>query len=159
MKLTSHFTLKEMTASKTADLYGIKNEPRPEHIQALTLLCFKTLEPIRAMIGKPIRVTSGYRSPKLNRAVGGSRTSQHVHGQAADIQVNGMTVQELFDKIVASGIPFDQIIQEFDSWVHISFSKSRQRRSILYAYKDAKNKTVYTRKPSKNHPPQKMKLP
>jgi len=143
IKLTPHFTLNEMKASKTAEMLGIKNEPSWQQIEALTLLCLKTLEPIRALVGKPVRVTSGYRCQKLNKQVGGAQTSQHQKGEAADIHVDGLKTQELFDMIVASNIPFDQIIQEFDQWVHISFSKTRERRSVLYALRDKNGKVYY----------------
>jgi len=140
--LTPHFTLEEMTASPTARANGIDNTPTAKQIEALTLLCIKTLEPLRVAIGKPIRVNSGYRCRALNKRVGGARTSQHQKGEAADIEVKGMTAQQLFDFILKSGICFDQVIQEFDSWVHISFSATQERRQAFMAR--AKNgRTVY----------------
>ena len=145
MKLTQNFTLAEMTASDRAKANNIPNEPNGEQIEALTLLCLKTLEPVRELVGKPIIVTSGYRSPALNKLVGGSKTSQHLKGEAADIKVEGLTTQQLFETIVNSGVRFDQIIQEFGQWVHISFSKSRERRSMIYALRD-KNGRVYYKK-------------
>lgn len=140
--LTPHFTLEEMTASPTAKANGIDNTPTAKHIEALTLLCIKTLEPLRAALGKPIRVNSGYRCRALNKRVGGARTSQHQKGEAADIEVKGMTAQQLFDFILKSGVPFDQVIQEFDSWVHISFSATQERRQAYYA-RVKNGRTVY----------------
>lgn len=134
MKLSDHFTLAEMVFSQTAIRKQLDNTPDQVQIENLKKLCTEVLEHIRVLVGKPIQVTSGYRSKKVNRAVGGSRTSQHQQGEAADIQVKGLTTQELFDIIIKSDlIQFDQIIQEFDEWVHISFSSKKNRRSILYA--------------------------
>ena len=145
MNLSPHFTLEEMTASKTADANKIDNTPTSEHVQALALLCVNVLEPLRMHIARPIKVTSGYRCPALNKLVGGAKQSQHQRGEAVDIQVKGVTVGQLFDAILKSGIPFDQIIQEFDEWVHVSFSAKRQRRSVLYAYRDFTGKVCYTK--------------
>lgn len=146
MKLSEHFTLEEMVFSQTAVRFGYKNQPNKRQTAALTNLCATVLEPLRSTLGKPIHVSSGYRAPAVNRAVGGSTNSQHMRGEAADIQVTGMSTQELFDFVLASGIPFDQIIQEFDSWVHISYKPSGpQRFSVLYA-KIVKGKVKYTRK-------------
>ena len=145
MKLTQNFTLAEMIASDRAKANNIPNEPNGEQIEALTLLCLKTLEPVRELVGKPIIITSGYRSPVLNKLVRGSKTSQHLKGEAADIKVEGLTTQQLFETIVNSGVRFDQIIQEFNAWVHISFSKSKERRSMIYALRD-KNGRVYYEK-------------
>lgn len=131
--LTPHFTLEEMTNSQKAAQHGIDNRPNPEQIQALTLLCIKVLEPVRELTGGPIFVTSGFRSYQVNQLVGGTKSSQHRKGEAADIHSKRMTIQSLFELIVKSDIPFDQVIQEFDEWVHVSFSATRQRRQALIA--------------------------
>ncbi len=151
MRLTQHFTLEEMTASDVAKEFKIKNEPNARQISNLVHLCANTLEEIRFKLKKPINVTSGYRCIALNShpKIEGAKTSQHIAGEAADINVKGMTTQELFDFIVDNNIPFDQIIQEFDRWVHISFRTGRNRRSMLYAYKNSKGRTVYSRYPEK----------
>jgi len=143
--LTPHFTLEEMTYSKNAAIAKIDNKPSQQHIEALTLLCIKVLEPLRVIVDAPINVTSGYRTPTVNRLAGGSRTSQHKKGEAADIKIKGLAAQELFEIICKSDLPFDQVIQEFDQWVHVSFSVKRQRRSMLYATKNEEGETVYTR--------------
>lgn len=145
MELTPNFSLEEFTLSNTAVRSGIDNTPSVEVINNLLLLCKYVLEPLREKLSEkfnktvPIIVTSGYRSPALNTAVGGSRTSQHMEGRAADIHVPGMTVEELFQFIVEN-LSFDQCIQEFNSWVHVSWAN---RNQALRATKEA-GLTKYT---------------
>jgi hypothetical protein len=146
MNLTPNFTLEEMTSSETATRHGIANTPNPKQITALKALCENVLEPLRARLGTPIHVTSGYRNPIVNSLIHGSDSSQHMKGEAADIKVSGMNAQQLFDFILASNIPFDQIIQEYNKWVHISYSVRRQRRSILYAVKNSDGSTSFKKK-------------
>ncbi|NBB18567.1 DUF882 domain-containing protein [Runella sp. CRIBMP] len=141
MNLTPHFTLKEMTVSQTAIRMGIDNTPNTRQITNLTRLCENILEPLRIMVGKPINVSSGFRNPTVNSLVGGSSSSQHMKGEAADFTIEGLTVQELFDLIRTSTLPYDQLIQEFDSWVHVSFGPRNRRQALIFT-KDAKNKTV-----------------
>jgi hypothetical protein len=145
MQLTPHFTLKEMTFSQTAIRQGINNTPDKSQIRALTALCVHILEPLRILVDKSIRVTSGYRSHDLNRAIGGSATSQHLVGAAADINVEGLSPQELFDLIRHSDLPFDQLIQEFDEWVHVSFTTRRRRGSVLFAIRDKRGRVKYVK--------------
>ena len=139
MQLTPHFSLEEMVFSQQATRLGINNIPNESHIAALKALCEHILEPLRNKVGKPIHVTSGYRSPDLNRAIGGAPTSQHMKGEAADIAVEGLNAQALFETIRDSDFPYDQLIQEFDNWVHVSYSVKQQRRRALYAYRDKNN--------------------
>jgi hypothetical protein len=140
MNLSQHFTLSELTRSGTAVRRGIDNTPSPEVIRRLTLLCEVVLEPIRRGCGI-VAVTSGYRSVTLNRAIGGAALSQHTTGDAADINVPGMTIEDLFQWIKASGIKYDQLIQEFDQWVHVSYS-DKPRGQCLRAVKQ-EGKTIY----------------
>lgn len=142
MELSQHFTLKELTHSNTAIRKGIDNTPSQEVINNLKELCVNVLEPLRQKLGKPLRVTSGYRSPKLNRLIGGAKKSQHIEGKAADIQVDGMSTEELFQLAIAT-VPFDQAIQEFDSWLHISWNGSKNRNQKLRATKH-EGETIYT---------------
>ena len=93
-------------------------------------LIFYVLQPLRDKLGKPIIITSGYRCPRLNQAVGGVKNSQHLEGKAVDIVVNGMTISALITFIVHSGIEFDQLINE-KNWVHISFNKNHNRHQVL----------------------------
>lgn len=131
MELSTNFTLAEMTRSETAARKGIDNTPSLAVIENLSLLCNNLLEPIRSLVretygeDKVVVVTSGYRSPKLNKAIGGAPNSQHIQGQAADIHVPGLTIEELFKFIVAN-FDFDQCIQEFNSWVHVSTVNRKQ---------------------------------
>lgn len=127
-KLTENFTLEEMVRSQTAARYHIDNIPNEDQIARLTLLC-GLLEKIRAITG-PISISSGFRSPKLNERVKGSNTSQHMKGEAADIYVSGMSVEDLYQVIKNSDIQFDQLIQEFDQWVHISVSDAPRRECL-----------------------------
>jgi hypothetical protein len=104
------------------------------------------IQPLRDAVG-PIRVSSGYRNPELNRAIGGSRSSQHCKGEALDLQFwqNGKMMNELiYEWILDSGIEFDQMINEFDfAWIHISLKKEDNRNQVLEAYKDKGGDTKY----------------
>lgn len=139
MNLSDHFTLSEFTRSETASRYGLSNQPGQTEIERMRALCLNVLEPIRAHFGVPITVSSGYRSPQVNRKIGGSSSSQHMYGEAADLNVWGVNTTEVFDWIVFySGLHFDQCIHEFGSWVHISFTQRRENRYMaLNAYRYA----------------------
>ena len=142
-KLTPHFTLGEMLVSQTASRRGLDNTPGPAVIAALRLLCGQLLEPIRAHFGSPVVVTSGYRSPAVNKACGGSPTSQHVLGEAADFTVPGVSnlalAQWMRDKL-----DYDQLIYEFgeSGWIHVSWRPARRRNQELSAQR-TKRGTVY----------------
>lgn len=132
-----YFTLKEMTESQTARRRGITEQfnPPPEVIANLELLCKHILDPLREECGAII-VNSGYRHPRTNRAVGGARNSQHLTGQAADIESLNHSNRFIFHKIQSMKLPFDQLIWEFGTknepaWVHVSYSP-RHRRQVLY---------------------------
>ena len=142
-----YFTIQELTKSATAQRRGINNDPSIEVRKSLTALIEKVLDPLREAYGKPIIVTSGYRCERLNRAVGGAASSQHVKGEAADIRSVQDTPEEnkkLYDLIVKLGLPFDQLINEYGyDWVHVSFC-SRHRRQKLKAVKK-NGRTSYVR--------------
>ena len=133
-----HFTIAELCASDTARARGIDNTPPSGVTLALTTLIEKLLDPIREAWGGPITVNSGYRCQKLNAAVGGVATSQHLRGEAADISVGILAKnRQLFDRIVelqkAGQIEFDQLIDESNyAWVHISYRQGRNRNQILH---------------------------
>jgi hypothetical protein len=132
--LSPHFTLQEMTASQIAVRLGINNTPPPGVIENLTNLCTKILEPIRVIVGYSIYISSGYRSHELNDAIGGSKNSQHCLGQAADIHVNTLTTEKLYDLIKYSNVPYDQLICEFPDeggWVHVSYSTTPRRECLI----------------------------
>jgi putative chitinase len=125
-QLTPNFSLGELTASETADRHGIDNTPSPEHLANLERLA-RFLEEVRSALGKPILINSAYRGPAVNEKVGGSKSSQHMIGCAADIRVPGMSPDEVCRAIIAAGLPYDQIIREFwdpekkaGGWTHIS---------------------------------------
>lgn len=120
MMLSPHFSLAEMIASDTATRLGIRNAPGEHELANLQRLCTEVLEPIRATVGQPVRVTSGLRVPALNRAVGGSPTSDHCDGRAADIVVDGMPARELAHLVRSLALPYRQLICEFGAWVHVS---------------------------------------
>jgi zinc D-Ala-D-Ala carboxypeptidase len=119
MRLSPHFTLAEMTVSQTAERRGLDNTPNATAIANLTRLA-GLLEQVRAVIGKPIIITSGYRSPEVNLAIGSTNRSQHPLGCAADFKVHGMTPRQVIEACIEADIPYHQIIEEFGSWVHIS---------------------------------------
>lgn len=147
MRLSKNFTLSEFTRSATASRKGIDNTPSDKDIANLQHLVSKILQPMRNALG-PIRITSGYRSPALNRAIGGSTKSQHCKGQAADIQIykgGVMNNSRMYDYVLTQGVEFDQMINEFDfSWIHISLKKEGNRKNVLEAYKDSEGDTAYT---------------
>lgn len=127
------FSIKELCKSATADKLGITNTPTKEIEENLTKLIDYILDPLRRAWGKPIMVNSGYRCPKLNRAVGGATTSQHLTGQAADISTGSKEQnKKLFQLIQNLKLPFDQVIDESKfTWVHVSYSP-RNRRQVLH---------------------------
>jgi len=124
MNLTPHFTLEELTASETAERNGWDNRPNDAELANLTRLA-DFLEQVKVVLdGKPIMISSGLRTKKVNDAVGSKDSSQHRTGCACDFRVPGMTPDEVVRKIMASGIAFDQVIREFDRWTHISIPNS-----------------------------------
>jgi zinc D-Ala-D-Ala carboxypeptidase len=145
MHLSKHFTLDELIRSDAAIRRGIPNIPTEEVVQNLVTLCNTILEPLRMRLGKPIIITSGYRSPEVNALIGGSRTSQHMTGQAADFHIDGMTPLQVVRWIVdSSRLPYDQVIEEFGTWVHVSWA-TRPRTMALVAFKNDENETEYRR--------------
>ncbi len=138
MNLSENFSLAEFTKSQTAIRRGINNNPTLAHRLAMAALCNAILEPLRAHFGRPVRITSGYRSKALNDAIGGSQTSQHSKGEAADIEIPGVDNRRLA-KWIEANLPFDQLILEGAKrgdpnagWVHVSFGP-RHRKSVLTA--------------------------
>ena len=148
MRLSQNFWLSELTKSSTADRMGIVNEPGIEQIVNLTVLTHHVLQPVREKFGV-ITVNSGYRSPQLNGKVGGSKTSQHCFGEAADFEQLGTPNGEV-STWISKELDFDQLILEFytkgkpnSGWVHCSFKKDgSNRRKIMTALR-VKGKTKY----------------
>lgn len=134
--MAQYFTLEELTRSDTAQQRGIRNTPNHDDIRRLNYLMDNCLDPIRQAWGKPIGVNSGYRSRRLNEAVGGSATSQHLKGEAADITTGSREGnRKLFDLIQTLGVSFDQLIDERNyKWLHISCKEygTGNRKQILH---------------------------
>jgi zinc D-Ala-D-Ala carboxypeptidase len=150
MKLSKNFTMAEFTKSQTALRMGIDNTPKGEHLEAAKELFENVVQPVRDHFG-PTVINSGYRSPDLNSAVGGSSKSQHCKGQAVDIEVPGLANAELA-KWIVNNLDFDQCILEFAQkgvpdagWVHVSYkADGSNRKSVLTALRDPETrKTQY----------------
>lgn len=139
MNLTKNFTLEEMLQSDTASRQGFKEQfnPNDEIIESLRLLCVNVLQPLRDKTDKAIIISSGYRCKRLNNAIGGASNSQHLIGEAADIKIEGITPFEVCKLIIELELPFDQIIEEFGVWTHVSFS-TKNRKEKLKAYKQGR---------------------
>ncbi len=131
MQLSKNFSLAELVGSQVATRKGIDNTPTPAIVANLTRLA-ALLEQVRALVGGPITISSGYRSPALNKAVGGAANSAHVLGLAADISTTKLTSKALAMLIRQSDIAFDQLIYE-GNWVHIALSAGAPRRQVLTA--------------------------
>ena len=146
MRLSKNFTLSEITRSNTAKRLGISNEPTKEHIKNIQNIITKLIQPMRNDIGA-IRISSGYRSSELNRAIGGSSKSQHCKGQALDLQYwsdGKMDNKKIYDWLIDNAVEFDQMINEFDfAWIHLSLKEKKNRKDVLEAYKDEDGDTKY----------------
>ena len=127
--MTEHFTLEELTATNHRQFDNTPNEAETANLQRLA----EFLEQVKtALDGKPVMINSAFRSKQVNDSVGSKDTSQHRTGCAADFKVPGMTPDAVVRAIIAAGLPYDQIIREFDAWTHISISdKPRQQALII----------------------------
>lgn len=127
-----NFSIKELCKSPTAVKLNLNNTPYDLEVQDnLLYLITEVLQPLRERLQKPIIVTSGYRSLALNKAIGGVKNSQHLKGQAADIHVPSMSISDLFNFIKDSGIEYDQLINEYDQWIHVSYNKKGNRKKAF----------------------------
>jgi hypothetical protein len=148
--LSKYATLDECSRSVTASRLGIDNNPPLEVRDNLREICSKVFDPCREFVGGPLAIASGYRCPKLNKAVGGSKTSEHMLGQALDIDCDtfgGKTNAELF-YFIKDNLDFNQLIWEFGTdknpeWVHVSYSRLHNKKKVIKATK-VKGKTIYT---------------
>ena len=150
MQLSTNLSLAEVTRSETAKRRGISNMPTAEHIENFKKLAANIFQPIREHFGKPILISSGDRSAELNKAIGGSLSSQHCSGEASDIDMDGtdITNKQIFDYI-KNNLTFDQMIWEFGTdanpdWVHVSFAANRSQRKQILVAKKVNGKTTYT---------------
>jgi len=129
--LSKFFSLREMVFSKIAEDNDIDNTPTPEILEKLKYTASQ-LDKVRELLGKPVNLSSGYRCLKVNRRLGSKDSSQHLKGEAVDFKCELFgSPKKVFDKIRESNIQFDQLILEFNSWVHISFVKEGGRRECL----------------------------
>ena len=154
MTLTKNFTLEELIEAGSARRLGLDEQfnPSAEIICHLNDLAKNILQPLRDAVGHSIQITSGYRSPPVNKGVGGAKNSDHLYGYAADIQlwINGVNKNQLlFDTILRLKLPFRQMIDEFGSetepaWIHISYNPLDNKKECLRARK-VNGKTVYTK--------------
>ena len=148
MKLTANFSLAEMTKSETALRHDLENEPNEEQLANLVALCENVLQPMRDYFGKGVKVNSGFRHPDVNAKVGGSKTSDHCKGMAADVEIPGVANADLAQWAV-DNCDFRQVILEFytpgipdSGWVHVSFNPDDNKKQVLTATKQ-NGKTVY----------------
>lgn len=126
-----NFKISELTYSETANIYKINNMPDIKSLDNMLELIYYCLQPIRDKLQKPMTITSGYRCSKVNNLVGGANNSQHAKGQAVDFIVKDMTPTQVVDFIKKTGIEFDQLINEYNKWTHISFVKGNNRKQVL----------------------------
>ena len=141
MKLSKDFILQEFIATKT----GLNNQLTSEALANIEFLVKNLLQPLRNAFGKPIKITSGYRSTEVNKAVGGSKTSQHTKGEAVDIVAEDN--KALFD-LIKNNFDFDQLIWEYGTdkqpaWVHVSIKKTGNRKQVMRAITNKLGKTLY----------------
>ncbi len=147
--ISKHISYKEATYSRTATRLDIENKPNDEQLKNMKLIAEEVFEPLRMWVGGPIKINSFFRSPKLNKAIGGSSKSQHCHGQAIDLDdtFGRATNAEMFD-FIKEHLNFDQMIWEFGDddnpdWVHVSYVNDKDNRNrCLLAYKE-NGKTKY----------------
>lgn len=131
MKLTTNFSLNELTYSVTADTFKIDNRPGVQVVDNLKALCENVLQPLRDYLGCPVKVTSGFRCGQLNKKIGGVSNSQHCVGQAADIIVPQRNLKDVYNYI-KKNLPYDQLLFEYandgSNWIHVSYRKDNHNR-------------------------------
>lgn len=127
-----YFTIAELCRSNTAERLGIDNQCNSEHADNLTVLVDNVLDPLREWYGKPLAVSSGFRCPALNKAVKGADTSQHMKGEAVDINTGDRQQNKLLFEYIRKNLSFDQLIDESNfAWVHVSFREGENRKQVL----------------------------
>ena len=150
MKLTENFDLNELTKSQVAERKGLPNNPSPDQIKALQKLAESVLQPLRNHYESPVIITSGYRSAELCLAIGSSIESQHAKGQAADLEIIGVSNYDTA-LWIKNNLDFDQLILEFwkgedepnSGWIHVSYVGKKNRKQSLRAFRDEEGKTKY----------------
>jgi zinc D-Ala-D-Ala carboxypeptidase len=153
MKLSKNLSLHEVTKSDTAMRKGIDNTPSEEHLENLKYLAKKVFQPIREHFGVPIYISSGYRSPELNKAVGGSSRSFHSHGMALDLDQDGrnkgVSNSDVF-YFIKDNLPFTELIWEFGdennpNWVHVAIASGREDEKNIKIAQKVNNQTIYSK--------------
>ena len=150
MKLTENFSLSELCKSQVAERKGLPNNPSSDHINNLKKLAESVLQPLRNHYESPVIITSGYRSAELCLAINSVITSQHAKGQAADLEIIGVSNYDVF-KWIKHNLDYDQLILEFwkgedepnSGWIHISYVGKKNRKQSLRAFRDAEGKVKY----------------
>ena len=125
--------MSKLLKSEDTEKYNISNIPDKQSLDNMLTLIIECLQPIRNYINKPMIISSGYRSPRLNGhpLINGAQNSQHVTGQAVDFTIKGMTPKQIIEKVIASGVEYDQLLNEHNIWVHISYNKGKNRKQVL----------------------------
>ena len=142
MRLSKNFTIEEFLVSQTATRHGIDMTPGPEIIENLQRLVTGVMQPLRDEVGVGIFVRSGFRPLELNTRIGGSKTSEHVNGNACDFKVIGQTPFDTAELIVSMELPFDQVIHEFGRWVHCGVRDILRAQELTAYKKDGKTKYI-----------------
>ena len=129
-----NFTMSELLHSDIAEKYNISNIPDKKALDNMLLLIVNCLQPLREYIGKPMIISSGFRSPRLNGhpLINGAQNSEHLTGCAADFTIKGLTPKQIVELVIKSGVPFRQCINEHNIWVHICYNKDDNRKQVLF---------------------------
>ncbi|MEM6986165.1 MAG: D-Ala-D-Ala carboxypeptidase family metallohydrolase [Pseudomonadota bacterium] len=143
MQLSRHFSLEEFEFSQLAVRRGFDNRVPDIKLTNLRHLVHSLLQPLRDILGVPVEIRSGYRCPRLNREMAGSRNSAHLHGLAADLWVVNLSVFELTESVASSELPFDIVMNEFGNWTHVQAARPgcEPQRKVMTAYKLGNNHT------------------
>ena len=148
MKLSKNFTYEELCHSSVAERKGLRNRPKTKEeesvvIENLKALCMEVLQPLRDYLGKPVVISSGYRSEEVNKAVGGVKRSQHLRGEAADIHVENTEQLIVIMHFIMDNCDFDQLIWEKNKagaqWVHVSYKREGENRNMVSGTLKMKN--------------------
>jgi len=142
MRLSKNFTLEEFLLSQTAERNGIDMTPPPEVIENLQALVHSCMQPLRDEVLAPIAISSGYRPLELNTKIGGSKTSEHINGNACDFTIARMTPFQTAELVVAMDLPFDQIILEFSRWTHLGVRDILRSQQLTAHRKDGRTQYV-----------------
>jgi hypothetical protein len=149
MKISEHISLEEATSSPYATAHNINNVPGPVELSAMKLVAEKVFEPLRIHFNVPLKINSFYRCPQLNKAIGGASTSQHVKGEAIDVDATGAVTNKDLFLYIKDHLPYDQAIweggtDENPNWVHVSYNPSGIQRKQLLRMTKVNGKSVYT---------------